>query len=62
MGDKIQQQLAQLINLFQEQRAANIATWEAINAFLDALTKDLVNSKVDSYKNISYKTKLGLEE
>ena len=50
------------MNLFQEEGAANIARQEAINACLDALTKDLVNSKVDSYKNISYKTKLGLEE
>ncbi|KAH0706378.1 hypothetical protein KY285_010880 [Solanum tuberosum] len=48
MGDQIQHQLAQLVNLFQEERAANIARQEAINARLDALTKDLANSKVDS--------------
>ena len=47
MGDQIQHQLAQLVNLFQEERAANIARQEAINACLDALTKDLANSKVD---------------
>ena len=47
MGDQIQHQLAKLVNLFQEERAANIARQEAINARLDALTKDLANSKVD---------------
>ncbi|KAH0752536.1 hypothetical protein KY285_005684 [Solanum tuberosum] len=48
MGDQIQHQLAQLVNLFQEERAANLARHEATNARLDALTHDLVNSKVDS--------------
>ncbi|KAH0693198.1 hypothetical protein KY290_021370 [Solanum tuberosum] len=48
MGDQIQHQLAQLVNLFQEERAANLARHEATNARLDALTQDLANSKVDS--------------
>ena len=48
MGYQIQHQLAQLVNLFQEERAPNIARQEAINARLDALTTDLANSKVDS--------------
>uniref|UniRef100_M1DE53 Uncharacterized protein n=1 Tax=Solanum tuberosum TaxID=4113 RepID=M1DE53_SOLTU len=47
MGDQIQHQLAQLVNLSQEERAANLARHEATNARLDALTQDLVNSKVD---------------
>ncbi|KAH0738993.1 hypothetical protein KY290_037698 [Solanum tuberosum] len=48
MGDQIQHQLAQLVNLFQEERASNLARHEATNARLDALTQDLVNYKVDS--------------
>ncbi|KAK4367798.1 hypothetical protein RND71_011590 [Anisodus tanguticus] len=34
--DQIQHQRAQLVNLFQEERAANLARHEAINARLDA--------------------------
>ncbi|MCE3216768.1 hypothetical protein HAX54_007953, partial [Datura stramonium] len=46
-----------LVNLFREERAANLARQEAINARLDALTKDLANSKADyeSTENISHK-------
>ncbi|XP_015168562.1 uncharacterized protein [Solanum tuberosum] len=68
MGDQIQHQLAQLVNLFQEERAANIARQEAINARLDALTKDLANSKVDSEstdhtsQNRGWKGKSGVAE
>lgn len=47
MGDQIQHQ-PQLVNLFQEERATNTARQEAINACLNALTKDLAHSKVDS--------------
>ncbi|KAH0776242.1 hypothetical protein KY290_007653 [Solanum tuberosum] len=47
MGDQIQHQLAQLVTLFQEERATNLARQEAINARLDALMKDLANSKAD---------------
>lgn len=36
------------MNLFQEERAPNLAGQEAINARLDAITKDLANSKADS--------------
>ena len=45
MGDQIQHQLAKLVNLFQEERAANIARQEAINARLDALTNDVQKVK-----------------
>ena len=45
MGDQIKHQLEELVNLFQEERAANLARHEEINARLDALTQDLVNSK-----------------
>ncbi|KAH0672215.1 hypothetical protein KY285_023204 [Solanum tuberosum] len=68
MGDQIQHQLAQLVNLFQEERAANIARQEAINARLDALIKDLVNSKIDSEstnhtsQNRGWKGKSGVAE
>ncbi|XP_049388846.1 uncharacterized protein LOC125853216 [Solanum stenotomum] len=68
MGDQIQHQLAQLVNLFQEERAANIVRQEALNARLDALTKDLANSKVDSEstdhtsQNRGWKGKSGVAE
>ncbi|KAH0696370.1 hypothetical protein KY290_013733 [Solanum tuberosum] len=68
MGDQIQHQLAQLVNLFQEERVAYIARHEAINARLDALTKDLANSKVDSKsidhtsQNRGWKGKRGVAE
>jgi len=51
MEDQIQHQLAQLVNLFQEERATNLARQEAINVCLDALAKDLESSKVDSDSN-----------
>lgn len=36
------------MNLFLKKRATNIARQEAINTRLDALTKDLENSKIES--------------
>lgn len=41
MGDQLQQQLVHLLNLFQDEHAANIARQETINARLDAQTQDL---------------------
>ena len=46
MSDQIQHQLAQLVYLFQEERLTNLARHEILNARLDALAKDLENSKV----------------
>ncbi|KAK4357659.1 hypothetical protein RND71_023269 [Anisodus tanguticus] len=62
MTDQIQHQLAQLVNLFQEERTANLARQQAINARLDALTKDSANSKTDceSTENITIFTRLNL--
>ena len=43
------------MNVFQEERAANLVGHEATNACFDALTRDLANSKVksDSTEHIS---------
>ncbi|KAH0775799.1 hypothetical protein KY290_007210 [Solanum tuberosum] len=45
MGDLNQQQLAQLLALFQEERATNLARQEDLNARLDAVMKDLASLK-----------------
>uniref|UniRef100_A0A0V0IPL2 Putative ovule protein n=1 Tax=Solanum chacoense TaxID=4108 RepID=A0A0V0IPL2_SOLCH len=47
MRNLIQQQLAQLLTLFQEKHATNLARLEAINACFDSLIKDLENSNID---------------
>ncbi|XP_027768877.1 uncharacterized protein LOC107005014 [Solanum pennellii] len=47
MGDLNQQQLAQLLALYQEANATSSARLEDLNARLDALTKDLANLKAD---------------
>ncbi|WMV13500.1 hypothetical protein MTR67_006885 [Solanum verrucosum] len=46
MRGQIQHQLAQLVNLYQEERATNLARQDAINARLDTLSKGFSEFKV----------------